>query len=132
MLLSSYGLLYFFSLYVRENISLIVRTTRKAGSLGSPIRACYSLAPFLYLRFKPPCRLTRSLLLKELSLLRTERISILFARHLIEHQVTLILITDILTDGSFVQAYCADVIPYAPESPIAILILQLGEAVEYH
>ena len=72
------------------------------------------------------------MLLKEHSLLRTERISILLARHPIEHYVSIILLTDILTDSRFVQPYCADVIPHEPEAPIAVLILQLGETVKYH
>ena len=121
-----------------------VRTTRKTGGLLSPIRACYSLAPkgaglntesrrlSCNLGFKPPCRFTRNVLLKELSLLRTERIRIFLTRQLIEHYVSIILLTNILTDCRFVHSYCADVIPNTPESTIAVFIFQLGKSVEYH
>ena len=81
-------------------------------------------APFLSLGFKPLCRFTRSWLLKELSLLWTERIRVFLGRHFIEHYVGIILFSNILTDGRFVQTYCADIIPNAPESAIAVLVLQ--------
>ena len=67
-----------------------------------------------------PCALARSLLLKELSLLWTERIRILLARSLIGHDIFSILLQYIFSDCRFVQAYHADAMLHTPESPIAI------------
>ena len=42
------------------------------------------------------------------------------------------LLSDILANRRFVQPYCADIIPNAPESPIAELVLQMSIPIEYH
>ena len=109
-----------------------IRTTRKTGGLSSPVRACYLLASCLFQQFELPCILTCSLLLKELFLLRPERICIFLARSLIEHDIFSILLPYIFPDDPFVHSCCADILSHSPESLVAIPVFQLGTFILYY
>ena len=68
-------------------------------------------APSLFNGSSHPCTLPRSLLLKKLSLLRTERIRVFFAVLLLSMVSSQTCSPYIFSDRRFVQSDCADVIP---------------------
>ena len=61
-----------------------------------------------------------------------KRVNVLLDAHLVGYLIFLELVFDILLYLLFVPAYCVHEIPSGPEMSVAVLLLEICIAVEYH